>query len=200
VLGPDHPDTLVTRGQVAYYTGEGGDPAGALELYRELLTDQQRVLGPDHPDTVLTRYRLAGVLQSQGQLDEQAEAEYRAVLAAETERLGVDHPDTMVTRFELAGVLQQRGDRDAALAEYSGCSARTTPTPWPPAVGSMRWRRFPSRLSIPAEGDQYRARGLELVMDQISGRGAKRTSQVSSSERPRRIRALVILSWAPEGS
>src|SRR5664280_1062837 len=63
------------------------------------------------------RYRLAGVLQSQGQL-EQAEAEYRAVLAAETERLGVDHPDTMITRFELAGVLQQRGDRDAALAEY----------------------------------------------------------------------------------
>ena len=43
------------------------------------------------------RYRLAGVLQSQGQL-EQAEAEYRAVLATETERLGVDHPDTMVTR------------------------------------------------------------------------------------------------------
>ena len=63
------------------------------------------------------RYRLAGVLQSQGQL-EQAEAEYRAVLATETERLGVDHPDTMVTRFELAGVLQQRGDCDAALAEY----------------------------------------------------------------------------------
>src|SRR5664280_1843435 len=144
------------------------------------------------------RYRLAGVLQSQGQL-EQAEAEYRAVLAAETERLGVDHPDTMVTRFELAGVLQQRGDRDAVLAEYSGCSARTTPTPWPPAVGSMRWRRFPSRLSIPAEGDQHRARGLELVMHQISGRGAKRTSQVSSSERPRRMRALVTLSWAPEG-
>src|SRR5664280_2666483 len=54
-LGVDHPDTLATRGQVAYYTGEGGDPAGALELYRELPTDRQRVLGPDHPDTLATR-------------------------------------------------------------------------------------------------------------------------------------------------
>ena len=54
-LGVDHPDTLATRGQVAYYTAKGGDPAGALELYRELLTDRQRVLGPDHPDTLATR-------------------------------------------------------------------------------------------------------------------------------------------------
>ena len=59
VLGPDHPDTLTTRNNIAAWTGEGGDPREALRLYRELLPDQQRVLGPDHPDTLTTRNNIA---------------------------------------------------------------------------------------------------------------------------------------------
>jgi hypothetical protein len=52
VLGPDHPDTLVTRHNLARWMGEAGDAAGAAEALRELLADRQRVLGPDHPDTL----------------------------------------------------------------------------------------------------------------------------------------------------
>ena len=59
VLGPDHPDTLTTRGNIASLTGECGDAAGALRLSRELLPDQERVLGPDHPDTLTTRNNIA---------------------------------------------------------------------------------------------------------------------------------------------
>ena len=59
VLGPDHPDTLTTRDNIASWTGECGDAAGALRLSRELLPDQERVLGPDHPDTLTTRNNIA---------------------------------------------------------------------------------------------------------------------------------------------
>ena len=59
MLGPDHPDTLTTRNNIAAWTGRGGDAAGALRLFRELLPDRERVLGPDHPDTLTTRNNMA---------------------------------------------------------------------------------------------------------------------------------------------
>ena len=36
-----------------------GDPAGAVTLYQELLTDRLRVLGPDHPKNLTTRHHIA---------------------------------------------------------------------------------------------------------------------------------------------
>ena len=59
VLGPDHPDTLTTRHNVAYWTGVRGNIAEALRLFKELLADRERILGPDHPDTLTTRHNIA---------------------------------------------------------------------------------------------------------------------------------------------
>ncbi|MEV7395297.1 tetratricopeptide repeat protein, partial [Streptomyces sp. NPDC091215] len=59
VLGPDHPDTLTTRNNLAYWRGEAGDPVGAATAFAELLDDHMRVLGPGHPDTLSTRNNLA---------------------------------------------------------------------------------------------------------------------------------------------
>jgi hypothetical protein len=58
-LGPDHPDTLTTRHNLARWRGDAGDPAGAGAATEALLTDYLRVLGPDHPDTLNTRSNLA---------------------------------------------------------------------------------------------------------------------------------------------
>ena len=58
-LGPDHPDTLSTRHNLARWRGEAGDPTGAATAFEQLLTDQLRVLGPDHPHTMTTRSNLA---------------------------------------------------------------------------------------------------------------------------------------------
>ena len=58
MLGPDHPDTLTTRSNLAYWRGEAGDPAGAATAFEQLLADYQRVLGADHPDTLTTRGHL----------------------------------------------------------------------------------------------------------------------------------------------
>jgi Tetratricopeptide repeat len=57
-LGPDHPHTLDTRHNLAYWRGEAGDSAGAAEAFGQLLTDCLRVLGPDHPHTLTTRHNL----------------------------------------------------------------------------------------------------------------------------------------------
>ena len=59
VLGPDHPETLTTRHEIARWTGEAGDAPRALRLYRELLPDRQRVQGPDHPETLTMCHHIA---------------------------------------------------------------------------------------------------------------------------------------------
>ncbi|MFF5182143.1 tetratricopeptide repeat protein [Micromonospora sp. NPDC000316] len=59
VLGPDHPDTLAVRNNLAFWRGEGGDPAGAAIAFEQLLADYLRLFGPDHPDTLTARHNLA---------------------------------------------------------------------------------------------------------------------------------------------
>ena len=59
VSGPDHPDTLIDRSNLARWTGEAGDPAAARDLLAELLPVRERVLGAQHPSTLTTRADLA---------------------------------------------------------------------------------------------------------------------------------------------
>ena len=70
VLGPDHPETLTTRHNLAYWQGKAGDAAAATSL-ADVLNDQMRVLGPDHPETLITRHELA---QRQGRAGDAAGA------------------------------------------------------------------------------------------------------------------------------
>ena len=55
VLGAEHPDTLTTRANLAYWTGQAGDAAGARDQLAALLPVRERVLGAEHPDTLTTR-------------------------------------------------------------------------------------------------------------------------------------------------
>jgi len=59
VLGPVHPDGLGNRHNLARWTGEAGDAAGARDQFAALLPVVERVLGPEHPDTLTTRNSLA---------------------------------------------------------------------------------------------------------------------------------------------
>jgi hypothetical protein len=58
-LGPDHPDTLAMRHELARSTGDAGDAASARDQFTTLLPIRERVLGPDHPYTSTTRDNLA---------------------------------------------------------------------------------------------------------------------------------------------
>ena len=125
VLGADHPNTLSTRTQVAYYTGRAGDLDAALQLYRELQADQERVLGADHPNTLSTRASITYNTEDSG--DSSAALRlYRELLADQVRVLGADHPDTVLNRYRLGDVLQAQSQLEQAEAEY-----RVVPAPRP---------------------------------------------------------------------
>ena len=47
--GPEHPETLAARRNLAGWTGRAGDAAGARDQFAALLPVRERVLGPEHP-------------------------------------------------------------------------------------------------------------------------------------------------------
>ena len=101
VLGPEHPDTLTARGNLAAWTGEAGDAAAARDQTAALLPVYERVLGPEHPDTLTIRHNLAAWTGQAG--DPAAARDQTADLLPVRERiLGPEHPDTLNTRANLA--------------------------------------------------------------------------------------------------
>jgi hypothetical protein len=50
--GPDHPETLFKRAQLARHRAEAGDSQGAIRDYENLLADLLRVLGRDNAGTL----------------------------------------------------------------------------------------------------------------------------------------------------
>ncbi|WP_439657750.1 tetratricopeptide repeat protein [Lentzea sp. HUAS TT2] len=116
-LGPDHPDTLTTRSNLAHWRGAAGDPAGAATAYEELLTDHLRVLGPDHPDTLTTRSNLARWRGEAGDPAGAATA-YEELLTDRMRVLGPDHPHTLTTRNNLAHWRGEAGDPAGAATAF----------------------------------------------------------------------------------
>jgi hypothetical protein len=58
VLGPEHPHTLMTAGNLANALFTQGNHAEAERMFREVLAVQRRVLGPEHPNTLWTNEKL----------------------------------------------------------------------------------------------------------------------------------------------
>ncbi|MFE6839665.1 FxSxx-COOH system tetratricopeptide repeat protein [Streptomyces sp. NPDC057705] len=108
-LGPDHPDTVASRHELARWRGMGGDPAGAADAFAEVLADMERVLGPDHPHTLATRHEYARWRGEAGDPARAAEATAE-VLADRLRVLGPDHPQTLATRHEHARWRGEAGD------------------------------------------------------------------------------------------
>jgi hypothetical protein len=118
VLGPEHPDTLTTRNDLAWWTGEAGDAAGARDQYAALLPIRERVLGPEHPDTLETRANLANYTGEAGD-PAGARDQYEALLPIAERVLGPGHPDTLAVRYSLADWIGWAGDRAGAREQYA---------------------------------------------------------------------------------
>jgi hypothetical protein len=58
VVGRNHPDTLITRINIADSTEEAGNPERALKLFQKLLPDQERILGSNHLYTLSTKSKI----------------------------------------------------------------------------------------------------------------------------------------------
>jgi tetratricopeptide (TPR) repeat protein len=70
LLGPDHPDTLTSRNNLANAYQEAGRTAEAITLHEQTLADRERLLGPDHPDTLTSRNNLANAYRAAGRTAE----------------------------------------------------------------------------------------------------------------------------------
>jgi hypothetical protein len=121
-LGPDHPDTLTTRNELARWRGEAGDPAGAAAACEGLLVDRVRVLGPDYPGTLITRGNLAHWRGVAGD-PAGAAAAFEGLLADQLRVLGPDHLDTLITRHDLAHWRGEAGDPVEAVTAFEGLLA-----------------------------------------------------------------------------
>ncbi|KAF2820930.1 TPR-like protein [Ophiobolus disseminans] len=115
VLGPEHPDTLMSMSNLASVLDSQGKYEEAEAMNRQTLALYQTVLGPEHPDTLTSISNLARVLHSQGKYEE-AEAMNRQELECTKKVLGPEHPDTLTSMSNLARVLDSQGKYEEAEA------------------------------------------------------------------------------------
>ena len=117
LLGPDHPDMLLTANNLAELLYSKGDYAGAEMLTYRVFEARERILGPDHPDTLLNMNNLAALLSCKGDYAG-AESLRRRVLEARERILGPEHPDTLFSVRELASSFYNKGDYAGAESLY----------------------------------------------------------------------------------
>lgn len=117
VLGPDHPDTLFSRNNLAGAYESAGRLDEAITLYKQVLTDRTHILGPDHPDTLTARNNLASAYRDVGNFS-QAIALFEQNLADRLRVLGPDHPDTLTARNNLAYAYEPVGRLNEAITLY----------------------------------------------------------------------------------
>ena len=133
MLGPDHPDTLGSRDNLAIAYRAAGRAAEAIELHERTLGDMERVLGPDHPDTLGSRGNLAIAYRAAGRAAE-AIPLYERTLGDMERVLGPDHPDTLDLAEQPRRRLSERwrghGRRyQAPLVGPAACRRPDIPTP-----------------------------------------------------------------------
>ena len=112
-LGPEHPDTLIARSNLAWWTGETGNVAGARDECAVLLPVIERALGPEHPDTLGARANLA---RWTGQAGDAAGArdQYAELLSLRERVSGAEHPRTVAAREGVARWTGYAGDAAGA--------------------------------------------------------------------------------------
>jgi hypothetical protein len=116
ILGPEHPETLGSRNNLAAALQFQGRNAEAEQENRAVIAIRERVFGAEHPDTLGSRNNLAAALRAQGR-NAEAEQEHRAVIAIRERVLGAEHPDTLSSRNNLALALDAQGRNAEAEQE-----------------------------------------------------------------------------------
>ncbi|MFR0358593.1 tetratricopeptide repeat protein [Streptomyces sediminimaris] len=115
VLGDTHPDTLVSRNNLAGAYESAGDLERAISLYEKTLAQREQVLGHTHPHTLASRNNLASAYQAAGDL-RRAIPLHEKALAQREQVLGDAHPDALISRNNLAHAYQAAGDLRRAIS------------------------------------------------------------------------------------
>ncbi len=107
-LGPEHPNTLSSMGNLAIALYHQGKYAEAQSLYEQTLEMCRRVLGPEHLRTLASMNNLAIALHEQGKYAE-TQRLVEQVLEIRRRVLGPEHPDTLSVMSNLAVALYDQG-------------------------------------------------------------------------------------------
>ncbi|MFD5757828.1 tetratricopeptide repeat protein, partial [Streptomyces sp. NPDC127044] len=114
VLGDTHPDTLISRNNLASAYESAGDLRQAIPLLKAVLAQRGQVLGDTHPETLASRDNLASAYQAAGDL-RRAIPLHETTLTQREQALGDTHPDTLISRNNLAGAYESAGDLGRAI-------------------------------------------------------------------------------------
>ena len=117
ILGPDHPETLRARHNLANAYQAAGRLHDAITLHKQNLKDSTHILGPHHPRTLTSRNNLASAYQAAGRLHD-AITLYKETLEDRTRILGPHDPDTLISRNNLASAYQAAGRLHDAITLY----------------------------------------------------------------------------------
>ncbi|MFI0962200.1 tetratricopeptide repeat protein [Streptomyces sp. NPDC021080] len=154
-LGDTHPDTLISRSNLANAYQAVGDLARAIPLHETTLAQCERVLGDTHPDTLISRNNLANAYRAAGDLA-RAIPLHETTLAQCERVLGDTHPDTLISRNDLALAYQAAGDLARAIPLYE-----TTLAQCEQVLGDIHRSTLTSRsnlaIAYQAVGDLARA-------------------------------------------
>ena len=114
VYGPDHPETLLLREQLANRLGRDGDVDAALALLRAVISDSGRLRGALDPGTLRARRALARWTAESGRADVAAHL-LKGLLPDQVQVLGTDHTETLRVRRELARREGDSGNHEGAV-------------------------------------------------------------------------------------
>jgi eukaryotic-like serine/threonine-protein kinase len=100
-LGPDHPDTLVSMGNLPEAYSRSARHSDAIALRQQFLEYRRARLGPDHPETLACVRDLAGAYQGASRWDMSVPL-LEQTLEKQRTICGPTHPETLATMHTLA--------------------------------------------------------------------------------------------------
>jgi tetratricopeptide (TPR) repeat protein len=100
LLGPDDPDTIRARTDLARAYHQTGRVDDAIPLVEQVLAARERLFGADHPGTLASRNNLASAYRATGRAAD-AIGLFEENLAACERLFGADHPRTLASRRSL---------------------------------------------------------------------------------------------------
>ena len=113
VLGNEHPDTLISKYELAVVYMREGKYDKAEPLFVDVMENYRHMLGEEHPFTLTALLGLAGLYQAEEKYSE-AQALNSKVLEVRRRALGGDHPDTLSAMYLLADTYRRQGQYDKA--------------------------------------------------------------------------------------
>ncbi|MCA9272031.1 MAG: serine/threonine protein kinase [Phycisphaerales bacterium] len=112
--GPDHPGTLIAKGNLGTAFNDIGNFEESVKILEENIERGERVLGPLHHTVRTSRGALVDALQNLGRTEE-ALALSQKVLQDDITVFGYDHPDVSVSMNNLATMYLQHKKFDEAF-------------------------------------------------------------------------------------